>query len=201
MSNYQFLDAYGSVQTAASNVVSGANQPIVQISSVIGGLSIVGTYAEDAGHTSGNPGLFTLGVRNDTVSSITSADLDYSPVTVDSSGRTLNKPFAPEAAVLRGTGSVNGVASIQLLAAGGAGLKTYLTDVSIANTGSVATLVTFTDGDASVIGRTIAPALGGSNLVGLAVPMVTGRANSPINMVAATATSVLYGAAYGFKAQ
>lgn len=217
MANYTFLDAYSSVQTAAANTVAGALQPIVQIStmpSIIAQVqssiitvqagtvitSIIGAYAEDSAHGDGNIGLFTLGVRNDTVSSFVGSNTDYTPIGLDSAGRTLSKPFAAEEAVLRGHGSVNGAASIQLLAAGGTGLKTYLTDVTVANTGSAATLVSFTDGDASIIGRTIAPAGGGSNIIGLDVPLVTMKTNTPINMLAATATSVLYGYATGFKA-
>lgn len=38
--NYQFLDAYSSVQTAASSVVSGAHQQIVQIGSVLTPLAV-----------------------------------------------------------------------------------------------------------------------------------------------------------------
>ena len=137
--SYTFIDGYGSVLTAASSVIAGAHQPIVQIG------------------------------------------------------------YTPELLNVRGTGSVNGVASVALIAAAGAGLKNYITDVFVANTGSVATLVTFTDGDASVLGKTIAPALGGSNLPGLKTPMVT-SANQPFNMVSATAASVLHGTALGYKA-
>lgn len=218
MANYTFLDAYSSIQTAESSIVSGVVQrPIVAIGSIPSVVavisssifavqsgqvisSIIGAYAEDSGHIDGNIGIFNLAVRNDAVSSFSGTNTDYTPFGVDSAGRGLIKPFAAEEAVLRGHGSVNGVASIQLLAAGGTGLKTYLTDVTVANTGAAATLVTFTDGDASVIGRTIAPAGGGSNIIGLDVPLVTMKTNTPINMVAATATSVLYGYATGFKA-
>src|SRR3990167_5585797 len=42
--------------------------------------SIVGTYAEDAAHTTTDRGIFALGVRNDDQSSVTSTDNDYSPL-------------------------------------------------------------------------------------------------------------------------
>lgn len=170
----------------------------IRSGSVAGGL--LGTYAEDVASSSGDTGFLTFGVRNDTVASLVNANSDYGAFSQDSAGRQLTKPFAAEEAVLRGNGSVNGAASIQLLAAGGTGLKTYLTDVTIANTGATTTLVNFTDGDASIIGRTMAPSGGGSNLIGLTVPIVTMKTNTPINMVAVTATSVLYGSAQGFKA-
>lgn len=161
--------------------------------------SIVGTYSEDAGHTNADKGIFTLGVRNDTVASFASADLDYTPQALDSAGRTIVKPFAPDASSVFGTGSVNGAASVILIGAPGAGLRNYITDVMVSNTGSVSTLITFTAGGGSILGRTIAPAGGGSNIIGMASPMVT-QVNSPFNFDSGTASSVVYGAAYGYRA-
>lgn len=227
--NYQFLDAYGSVLTASSSVVAGAHQPLVQIASVlspfpiiqtgvvitsisgaitVGSLlgvvnanvgSIIGTYAEDSVSASGDNGLFTLSIRNDSISSFVSANGDYAPNAVDSSGRRLTKPFAPTQSEVRGLGSVVGVASVFLVAAAGAGLKNYITDVTVINTGATASRVDFTDGDGSILGRTIAPAGGGSNIIGMQIPMVT-SVNQPFNLSAATASSVISAYAYGYKA-
>jgi hypothetical protein len=102
------------------------------------------------------------------------------------------------ASVISGHGSVNGAASVALLAAPGSGLRNYVMEFTLANTGANTTLVTFTDGDASIIGRAIAPAGGGSNAV-FATPMVPSQ-NKVVNMVAATATSVLYGWIGGYNA-
>jgi len=44
-------------------------------------------YPEDSGHTTGDPGAFILAVRNDANAVLTSADLDYSAIAVDSAGR------------------------------------------------------------------------------------------------------------------
>lgn len=41
---------------------------------------------EDAGHSSGDKGIFTLAVRNDTGAPLAGSDLDYIPLTVDSTG-------------------------------------------------------------------------------------------------------------------
>lgn len=138
MANYQFLDAYSSVLTAASSVVGSVNYPIVVLAN------------------STNPRAF-------------------------------------------GTASTVGIGSVAVLAAAGAGLRNYVTDVFIANTGSVATLVVFSDGDSSVLGKTIAPALGGSNLIGLVSPMVT-SANQPFNVISSVASSVLHATVIGYKA-
>lgn len=161
--------------------------------------SIVGTYAEDAGHTSADKGVFVLAVRNDTVTSVASADLDYTLIAVDSAGRTVSKPFAPEESRVYANASAVSAVSVLAVAAAGAGLRNYITDITIANTGAAGTLVTFTDGDASVLGRTMAPAGGGSNIVGMAIPMKT-SVNQPFNIVPATATSILYATVWGYKA-
>ncbi len=55
------------------------------------------SYLEDSGHVSGDRGSFVLAVRNDTNATLTNTDLDYSPFSVDSSGRLK--------IVLSGTGS------------------------------------------------------------------------------------------------
>lgn len=104
------------------------------------------------------------------------------------------------ASVVSGHGSVNGVASVQVLAAPGSGLYTYVTDFLVSNTGAATTLVTFTDGDGSVMGKTIAPAGGGSNAVSMATPMRTLQTNKVVNVVAATATSVLHAWVGGYRA-
>lgn len=45
------------------------------------------TYAEDSASASADPGVFLLGVRNDANAVVTSADGDYSQLSVDSAGR------------------------------------------------------------------------------------------------------------------
>lgn len=44
---------------------------------------------EDSVHSSGDTGNFVLAVRNDTAVVLTSTDLDYSPIAVDSAGRVM----------------------------------------------------------------------------------------------------------------
>lgn len=165
--------------------------------------SIVGTYAEDSGHVSGDKGILAFGVRNDTVASLVNADLDYGAWAQDSAGRHIIKPFAAnEASIFAHASVVNGgdSGSVVVFAAAGAGLRNYITDYQVANTGSVSTLITFTEGGGSIIGRTIAPAGGGSNAIGWNSPIRNNLANQPINMVTGTASSIVYVAAYGHKA-
>lgn len=161
--------------------------------------SIVGTYAEDAGHTDTNKGLFTLGVRNDAVASFVSTNLDYSPFGLDSAGRMLIKPFAAEESRVEGVASVVHTSVTTLVAAAGAGLRNYITDIALSNGGSVATTVTFrSQGGSSILGNFIVPSGGGNNKT-FAVPIRT-PANTTFDFQASTAVSVLYANVSGFKA-
>ena len=201
----------GSVATATTNssvmLLSGVNvigsvtalQGTSPWIGVIQANSIVGTYAEDSGHTTADKGVFTLGVRNDAVASFVGANLRYTPLGLDSAGRVLIRPFASEESRIEGYASVVSTSVTTLVAAAGAGLRNYITDITIANTGDDTTLVTFQDGAASVLGYTIAPAGGGSNMIGFSVPMRTG-VNATFDFQPTTATSILYATVKGFKA-
>lgn len=134
--------------------------------SVIGQAPVVGTTFEDAPHTSGDPGFFALGVRNETLASITSTDLDYSPQAVGPSGEqiTVNAPYTKW---VQGNVNLspNGGASVAVIAPQGSSIFTYVTGVQIANMGSASVLVTFSGATSSVVGYSIAPAGGGSNIM------------------------------------
>ena len=139
-------------------------------------------------------------MRNDTIASFLGADLTERPVASDSAGRILTKPFAPEEARVEGYASTVNVSVTTLVAAAGAGLRNYITDVWVANTGAATTLVTFrSGGGTSILGYTIAPTASGSNLPGLVTPIRT-LANETFDFQATTATSILYVTVKGFKA-
>lgn len=192
----------GTTATSIQGTVSVLGTvPVTQsgtwVTSIIGGASVfqTGTW---------QPSALGYITRNDTVASFLGADLTTRPIMSDSAGRQIVKPFAANEASITGHNSIvgggNGVGSVVLFAAAGAGLKNYMTDFSVSNTGATTTLVIFADGDGSVLGRTIAPAGGGSNMPGMATPIVNVRANTPITVVSSTATSVLWVSAYGYKA-
>jgi hypothetical protein len=128
--------------------------------------SIAGTFAEDAAHTSGDKGIFVLTVRNDTMASITSVDGDYSPNAVGPVGERIVSN-APITKWVQGTADLrtNSGTSVAVIAAQGASIFTYITGVQLANMGSASVLVTFSGATSSVIGYSIAPAGGGSNIV------------------------------------
>lgn len=127
--------------------------------------SIVGTYAEDATAAAGDKGIFMLGVRNDTMSSVTSNDGDYGAWSIGPSGEGI-VANAPLTKWIQGTGDFrqgNTGGSIVVIAAQGASIFTYITGLQVVNMGSASVLVTLA-GTGSTLGYTIAPAGGGSNI-------------------------------------
>lgn len=140
--------------------------PVGSVVTVWQSPSIVGTYAEDAAHTTGEKGLFGLSVRNDELASVTSADRDYSAQTVGPVGETVTAN-APITKWVRGTADLRVVlgASVTAIAAQGASVFTYITGIQLANMGSASVLVTFAGGLGSILGYSIAPAGGGSNIL------------------------------------
>lgn len=165
----------GSVAAAITNFTASVAANINVISAsiavnqgtnpwVIG--SIVGTYQEDQAASTSDKGLFVLHVRNDTLSSVTNADLDYSALSVGPVGEmiTANSPITKW--VSGATSVMNGV-SVQVLAGPGASIFSYITGINVINESATATRVTITQGlgavPASMVTWLIAPAGGGSN--------------------------------------
>ena len=138
------------------------------------------------------------GHRNDAVASYLGADLSWRPIATDSAGRTLVRPFAAEESRVEGYVALTSTSLTTLVAAGGAGIKNYITDLWFANTGATTTLVTLSDSAGSILGYTIAPTVSGSNLPGLVTPIRTG-ANAAFNIQAGSNTSTLYATVKGFK--
>ncbi len=138
-----------------------------QISSISGTVivgSIVGTYADNSAHAQGSSGIFNLSIRNDTISSITSSNGTYSPNAVGAAGEMIvaNAPL---------TSWVQGVASVftgviqPVIAAQGSSVFTYVTGVQVATASATNVYLTRYGATGSVVGYTVAPANGGSNIV------------------------------------
>lgn len=203
--SYQFLDAYGSVLTADSSIVSGSIQrPIINIGSIVGNITTTMSPASVSGvglfnvNQIGSGSVFTA-FRNDALASTVGIDLTSRLVASDSAGRIIYKPFAPDEARVSSVISTTNSTSTSLLAGSGAGLRTYITDLLLTNSGSVATVVAVLDGDNSVMGRTIAPATSGSN-VHLSTPFRTNGFNQQVHITATPAVSVLGVTVTGYKA-
>ena len=159
--------------------------------------SIVGTYAEDSAHATADKGVFVLGVRNDTLSSVTGADGDYSPFVVGPAGETIVAD-APFTKWIQGTADLRVVlgASVTAIAAQGASVFTYIREIQVANMGSASVLVTFAGGLGSILGYTIAPAGGGSNFI---TRLKTGENSAFTASISGTASVLV--SAQGFTAK
>jgi len=195
------LPAGNAILGAVAASISGTVTTIPQISSIIAinagsvvaisqgsvitvlqAPSIVGTYAEDAASANTDKGIFTLNVRNDTLSSMTSADGDYTQMTVGPTGEAImaNAPFTKWVSGTADFRNGNAGASIIAISSGGSSVFTYITGVQIANMGSASVLVALVSGG-STLGYSIAPAGGGSNIYyqnGLKTPANFGFAAS-----------------------
>lgn len=174
--------------------------PVGSVITVLQAPSIVGTYAEDAASASGDKGFLVMGARNDTLSSVTSSDGDYSSHVVGPAGELIaaNAPFTKwvqgTASLLGGTffGNITNV-----LAPPGGSIFTYVTGLQVVNASANNVFLTLLGGS-STVGFTIAPANGGSNIVfpnALKVPANGGFAAS------VSGVSSIYLSAQGFIAK
>ena len=139
------------------------------------------------------------GQRNDATASFLGGNLTWNPLATDSGGRIITKPFtSDDGTLIEYQGSVVST-SVTLIRASAIGLRNYITDFFMANTGATTTLVTFQDGSTSILGRTIAPTASGSNAPHIAVPMKSARSQD-LAFVAGSNTSVLYVTVRGYQA-
>lgn len=186
----------GTATIGSITALQGTN-PYIITGSIQGGFSVVGTVpVSQTGQWI--PSAIGYATRNDNISSFLGGNLTFTPVASDSSGRYLTKPFAADESRLDAISSTVST-SVAALFASVVGLRNYVTDIFVANTGSVATLITFKDGSTSILGYTIAPAGGGSNIIGMNMPMRTAPAQDFVYQPA-IASSVLYITAKGYKA-
>lgn len=164
--------------------------------------SMRGVYAEDSAHATADQGMFMLGVRNDNMASMTSADGDYSPMAVGPSGERI-VANAPITKWVSATSSVMSGPSVLMFSAPGASVFNYVSGVQVTNPGTVSAHVAFYEGlggvPASVLFYAMAPAGGGSNMV-FPNPIKTTLANQNISASVSAHASV-YVMMEGFTAK
>jgi len=129
---------------------SGVDIGDVDVTSVIAGTGATNLgKAEDAGHTTGDTGVYNLGVRNDTPNTaLTNTDADYASITTDRVGGIRTALYETDFAVL-GTNHVKkyytnaGAVTDGIVWSPAAGKRWYVTDLII--NVSAACTVTFED--------------------------------------------------------
>lgn len=166
-----------------------------------GSVVVVGTYTEDQTHTTGDRGLFMLHVRNDTLSSVTSADNEYSTNAVGPAGETI-VANAPITAWWQADTSIMANVSVQAVAPKGASIFTYVTGVQVVNTSPNNAYITFTGGfggKSSVLGYVPAPTTGGAVFT-LPNAWKTG-ANSGVSASVSSAAASVFISLQGFTSK
>jgi len=158
---------------------------------------IVGDAAHDAA-IAGNP--VRLAGRALTADYTAVAAGDTADLMTDLNGRLVVRPYAlPENLVQGVTAAITGTTVAEVLAAGGAGIRNYVTSLTVTNShATVGTLVEIRDGTTTVIFRGYAAPAGGGFSVTFPVPL-KGTANTAINAYNITTGSNTYVSASGFK--
>lgn len=106
--------------------------------------------AEDAGHTTGDVGVFSLGVRNDTLADVTSATADYSQLSTDLKGRVMTAG-APRSLKGMAQVSLSNTTTETTIIAATASTFHDVYGIILANTGATTTKVSIRDDTAGTV--------------------------------------------------
>lgn len=143
------------------------------------------TKAEDAAAASGDLGIPALAVRAAaTPVALTSAAGDYAHILVDAEGKLIVADGADPVNTWQASLDYTLAAAAVLKASAGAGLRNYITDIALENTGASPARVTISDGATRIWTATLAA---GQTLVK--------QFKTPLRGTAATAVNVTLGAA------
>lgn len=202
----------GQAGIASDNGASGATVPRVTIANdstgILAGVTTVttvttvstvttltgGGVAHDAAD-SGNP--LKVGGRARSTDIAAVASDDRSDLITDLTGKLIVRPHAIPELTVSGVASTTGTGDTSVIAAAGAGVRLYITSISICNAhASTNAIIEIKDGT-TVIWRTAAPAGGGSNLV--FDPPLRLTANTALQMASLTGVTTIYFSANGYK--
>lgn len=163
--------------------------------------TVSATSAGDVAHDaadSGNPVKIGAKVETDMTSITAAADGDRTNVYAGSDGILLVRQDSPLGNVVSGNASNTDGASTSCIAAQGAGVKTYLTDVTLTNTSATDIYVEIKDGTTAK--WTMPVPAGGGVTHSFRTPLA-GTANTAWNFDASAATTTLYCSMSGFKSK
>lgn len=160
-----------------------------------GHLFIQGNIAHDAVETGANPIL--LGAKAINTEPTAVANGDRTQLCADLSGRLITAPFSCPELQLYGTGSKTDTTDLEVIAAQGAGLRIFVTSITIANSSaSTTTLVAIKDGSTTIHRVVVA----GASTVHITFPMPFRlSANSALNIASGSSVTTLYMSATGYQ--
>lgn len=154
---------------------------------------------EDAAFGAGDAVMMAGAVNNRGITAFNATQGDVTPIAVDDYGRSVSIPFSPINNYVYGNIAPTTATNTQLVAAQGGSIRTYVTNLSISNTGATTSLITITDGSGgAVLWYTIAPAGSGSNIQ-FTVPLRT-TANTALYVTTGSASTTMYISMSGFTA-
>jgi len=165
-----------------------------------GQLIMVGPVAHD-GVVAGNPLLIGIEARTSNLTAVANGDLTR--VIGDTVGRAVFHPYTlPQLIVTGAVGSdIVNTASTQVIAAGGAGIITYITSVQLTNTSATVTRVDILDGATVKAFAVVGAAAGSSSSIDLVFPVpLRGTANTAWNVQCATTATVTRASMTGYQA-
>jgi hypothetical protein len=195
--------APGTAGSPSSNVVSvqgvasGTTLPVTAAQATASNLNaqVQGPAASGAS-VSGNPvleGLRAQNAENTAVSNGQAVD-----GAGDLTGKTITSPYANRENYVRGAASATGTGATTIIAAQGASVKTYITDLECgrSDAGTSAIIVTFSDAASTVLVIPNSGGGGGNNKT-FNVPLVT-AANTAFTFTAGSGVTTLYCDAQGY---
>lgn len=118
---------------------------------------------------------------------------------LDLTGKVVTSPYANRENMVRGSASATGTGATTLIAAGGANIKTYVTDVECgrSDAGTAAIIVTLSDSASTILVLPNSGGGGGNNKT-FNTPLVT-AANTALTFTSGTGTTTVYCSAQGFS--
>jgi hypothetical protein len=203
---------FAGVLQSTGNGVAGTGTPRVTIASDNTAFTVNAAQATasslnaevqgDAAHdavVSGNPVLMGAEARSSNGTAV--ANGDATRLQADLVGRQVVAPYTLYDNIVRGCGNATGTADTAVIAAAGAGIRNYVTTITVINTSSTSTYVTVKDGATALL-EIAAPAstasMGGA-VVALPVPLRT-TANTAFNFASAAGVTTMRVCAVGFTA-
>jgi hypothetical protein len=203
---------FAGVLQSTGNGVAGTGTPRVTIASDNTAFTVNAAQATasslnaevqgDAAHdaaVSGNPVLQGGEARTSNGTAVANGDAVRSQH--DVIGRQVVAPYTLYDNIVRGCGNATGTADTAVIAAAGAGIRNYVTTITVINTSSTSTYVTVKDGSTALL-EIAAPAstasMGGA-VVPLPVPLRT-TANTAFNFASAAGVTTMRVCAVGFTA-
>lgn len=176
---------------SAVNIQDGGNS--ITIDGTVTASNTAGDVAHD-GADSGNP--VKVGAKAVNAEPTAVANGDRANLITDLVGKLITLPYANPENFLNGSGNATGTADTAVIAAQGAGVKIYVTSVTVANTSATNTYVNLKDGATTKL-VVSAPANGGATW-SFPVPLVI-SANTAFNFASGASVTTMYVSALGYK--